>query len=41
MILSVLAQAANDTQHIRWTDLGLDPMILNCIALAAQEVFPP
>ncbi|HVI98261.1 MAG TPA: prolipoprotein diacylglyceryl transferase [Sphingomonas sp.] len=29
MILSVLAQAAVDTQHIRWTDLGLDPVLLS------------
>ncbi|WP_245968504.1 prolipoprotein diacylglyceryl transferase [Hephaestia caeni] len=29
MILTLLAQAVTDTQHIRWTDLGLDPVLLS------------
>ena len=29
LILSILAQAAATTQHIRWTDLGLDPVLLS------------
>ncbi|MCM8732234.1 prolipoprotein diacylglyceryl transferase [Hephaestia sp. GCM10023244] len=29
MILTLLAQAVTDIQHIRWTDLGLDPVLLS------------
>src|SRR3546814_1779532 len=29
LILTLLAQAVTDTQHIRWTDLGLDPVLLS------------
>src|SRR3546814_17171033 len=29
LILTLLAQAVTDTQHIRWPDLGLDPVLLS------------